>query len=291
MNRKGLLFAALLMLMVLANAGLGPLLSPLLYTMTPLQRQYLGAYIASSFKVDDPEATTKIQWVLKLKPRKTEGKPEPKARHKGRTETATETGPELGFARERDVVAKPVASTLWAGRALPFTLSAEAEREGWTGLDWSVAQQAESGKLRDVLCADYFNGERWWSFFMPPVMALLSLFVLVMLTRAWLKGRRERHLWGPPRSRYEPLWRWMFEPPQPTWETREQQRRIEPSRPTPRQLEASALPQPATRNAEAPAPAMPQREAVVVERNPRPAQAAARPQKAAYTWDESQGIE
>ena len=295
MNRKGLLFAALLILTALANAGLGPLLSPLLYTLTPLQRHYLPAYIASSLKGNDPEATTKIQWVLKLRPKpvELETKPQPKPGKKGKSRggPAAGTGHELGFAGERDVVAKPVGSTVWAGDAVPFVLSAAAEREGWTGLDWSVPQQVESGPLRDRLCADYFAGERWWSFFMPPLFASWALLTLVLLTRAWLQSRRERHLWGPPRSRYDFLWRWTLQPPRPTWETYEHPRRIEPAKAAPRQLEAPRPPKPAPPRAEASAPQVPQRETVVVEGSPRPAQAAAATPKAAYTWDESQGIE
>ncbi len=285
MNWKGLLFAAFLLLVMLANAGLGPLLSPLLYTLTPLQRHYLPAYIASSLKGSDPEATTEIRWVLKLKPKPAEAEPKPRPKPgkkgKGRGGPAAGTGHELGFADERDVAAKPVASTVWAGDAVPFRLSVEAEREGWTGLDWSVPQHAESGKLRDMLCRDYFGGERWWSFFMPPLFACWALLTLVLLTRAWLQGRRERHLWGLPRSRYDFLWRWALQPPRPAWETYEQPRRIGPARSAPRQIEAPR----------APAPAVPQRETVTVEGSPRPAEAAAATPKAAYTWDASQGIE
>ena len=295
MNRKGFLFAAVLLLMVLANAGLGPLLSPLLYTLTPLQRQYLPAYIASSLKGNDPQATTKIQWVLKLKPKPAEAEPKPQGKPgkkgKSRTGPTAGTGHELGFVDERDVVAKPVGATVWAGNALPFVVSAQAEREGWTGLDWSVPEHTASGKLRDRLCTDYFGGERWWGFFLPPLFAAWGLLTLVLVARVWLQSRRERHLWGPPRRRYELLWRWTLQPPTPTWETYEQPRRIEPARAAPRQLEAPRPPAPAPPSAEARAPKVPQRETVVVEPNPRPAQAAAATPKTAYTWDESQGIE
>ena len=283
MNRKGLLFAALLVLMVLANAGLAPLLSPLLYTLTPLQRHYLPAYTASSFKGSNPQARTEIRWMLKLRPKPAPPEPKPAKKGKGRAAPPAGTEHELDFAWERDVAAKPVGATVWAGDAVPFRLSAEAEREGWTGLDWSVPEQVESGKLRDMLCADYFGGERWWSFFAQPVFAAAALALLVLFIRAWLQGRRERPLWGPPRSRYELLWQWALQPPRPTWETYEQPRRIEPARAEPRQLDAPRPP--------APAPEVPQRETVAVEPSARPARATADAPKAAYIWDESQGIE
>ncbi len=296
MSRKGILFVAVLVLMGLANAGLGPLLSPLLYTLTPLQRHYLPAYIASSLKGSDPEARTEVEWVLKLRPKpaqpepKPEGKPGRKSKKRSKP-TAVETEHELRIAEERDVVAKPVGATVWAGRSVPFVLSAEAEREGWTGLDWSVPQQVESGKLRSMLRQGCFDGERWWTFFVQPALAAAALLMLGLLARVWFQGRGERHLWGPPRSRYDPLWRWMLQPPTPAWESPGQARRIEPSRPAPRQLEAPPLPKPVRRRAEAPAPAVPQRETVVLEENPRPVPAAANRPKKAYTWDESQGIE
>ena len=155
MNRKGFLFAAVLLLMVLANAGLGPLLSPLLYTLTPLQRQYLPAYIASSLKGNDPQATTKIQWVLKLKPKPAEAETKPQGKpgkkSKGRPVPAAETKHELGFADEQDVVAKPVGATVWAGNALPFVLSAEAERGGRAGrLDGARLECARAYRVRQI---------------------------------------------------------------------------------------------------------------------------------------------
>ena len=54
--------------MFLLAAGFGVFLRPLLYTLTPLQRYYLGAYLACSWHETDPATTSEIQWIWKFKP-------------------------------------------------------------------------------------------------------------------------------------------------------------------------------------------------------------------------------
>ena len=192
------------------------------------------------------------------------------------------------------MVAKLVMETVWAGATLPFLLSADAQREGWTGLSMNRPQQAKSGTLREFLRQSYFNDEGWWEFFIQPLLAVAALTMLGMAARVWLEGRRERHLWSPPQGRYkrryELLWRWMLEPPTAR-ESWEQARWIEPARSVPRQIEAQMPATPATRKKEVPVPAAPQQETIAVEGSPRPAQAVTGRKKAAYTWDESQGID
>ena len=59
---KKLLFVVGVSMFLLA-AGFGVFLQPLLYTFTPLQRYYLGAYLASSWHETDPSATSEVQWI------------------------------------------------------------------------------------------------------------------------------------------------------------------------------------------------------------------------------------
>lgn len=138
-----------LLLVFFFGLGLGPLLGPLLYTLTPLQRQYLPAYIASSWHRNDPAAGTEVRWVLKLRP------PEPK----GKKERSPRSGPapDLG-----------IAARLWSGDALPFRLSEEAAREGWTGLAWGYPRQVKSSDLAALLRDEYFDGRAWERFFSSP---------------------------------------------------------------------------------------------------------------------------
>ncbi len=266
----GGVYVAMIALMFGFGAGLGPLLSPLLYTLTPLQRYYLGTYMASAWDANEPGATTEVRWVEKVRPAQPpEGKLEPKAKSGRKRGAKTGAGrapdpaPTLGFylAQERDLIPKPVTATVWSGDALPFLLSGEAAKEGWTGLEHGSRQQVESAKLYTELRDDCFDGRRWESFFLQPLLAAATLVLLGLVARAWLLGRRERHLWGRPLTRRELLWTWMFEPP-------EKQRTLA-GRPTPRQIEAAV------------APIAP----------PRPNDAAPAEAKAPFVWDESMGIE
>jgi len=67
---------------------------------------------------------------------------------------------------------------VWAGNALPFSLSEDAAREGWTGLEWSYPQQVESAKLASMLRDEYFDGKAWESFFAKPALSPPVCFAL-----------------------------------------------------------------------------------------------------------------
>ena len=70
--RKPLLIAGVLLSVVLLNVlNLTPFLSPLLYTMTPLQRYYAADYLASSWHRNNPAATTETRTIWKARPDKT----------------------------------------------------------------------------------------------------------------------------------------------------------------------------------------------------------------------------
>lgn len=161
------------------NAGFGVYLRPLLYTLTPLQRYYLGAYLASSWKTKDPAAQTDVEWIWKVKP-------------KGKRE----------FAQEQDLVALPATELLWQGDPLPFSLSGQAAAEGWLGVSKSMPSHVNSAQLQSILEEAFFDGEPAWRFFVQPALALSTGLLLLLLIRYWLEARRERNYWAQP----VPLW-------------------------------------------------------------------------------------
>ena len=287
MSWKGKLALGCLLAVLFFGLGLGPLLSPLLYTLTPLERQYLPAYIASSLHKNDPAAQTEIRWVLKLKPG------EPEARSKRSRSHRSEPKPELGFARERDVMAVPVTDRLWSGDALPFHLSAEASQEGWTGLDWSVPQEISSGQLAAMLRDDYFEGRSWMWFFVQPLLAIMSLLMLILAGRIGLEVWREQRLWGRPQRRRELLWRWLFEPPKPeavqtSVKVLEGEKPNSLPLPTAPSASPVRLPKAAVIAAPSPKSLVTAQSAPVVPRVPPKIVETAKP---AFVWDESAGID
>jgi len=286
MSRKGKIAVGCLIAVLFFGLGFSPLLSPLLYTLTPLQRYYLPTYIASSWHQNEPEAHTEIRWIVKLTPLKSDSKGK---RERG---SKAESKLELAFATERDVFAKSATAMVWAGDVLPFSLSADAAREGWTGLEWSYPQQVESAKLASMLRDDYFDGKAWESFLAKPALSLISLFLLFLIARAGVQGWRERRLWGRPLHRRELLWQsWMFEPP--ARQIASPERWLELERPAPltlaAPLESSPTPWPAAASqmaipsASEPSPRQPKfvQSVPVVPEKAKPA----------YTWNESAGID
>ena len=278
MSRSGKFCVAGIVLVFWFGIGLGPLLSPLLYTLTPLQRYYLWDYIVSSWHSDNPEATIKMRWVSKVRPAPPEPETAPKARHKVRPQPAFRL--EHYFATERDVFRKPLLDTVWNGNELPFLLSADAEREGWTGLEQDSTGEFESIKVAAFLRERYFDGEAWWLFFVQPACALGILVLLGLIAKTWIEGWRERHLWGRPLTRRELLYYWMFEP-------RMVQRAL-PLRAAPRQIEAAVAPAPKP-------PPRPKADTPPARAVPQPAPApaanAAAETKAVFVWDPSKEID
>ncbi len=290
MSWTGRFAIAGLLLVFFFALGLEPFLGPLLYTLTPLQREYLPAYVASSWHENDAAAATEIRWVLKVEPRKAEPK--------GKKDRNARPEPKLNLALavERDLVAKPVTDRVWSGDALPFTLSEEALREGWTGLTWGYPRQVKSSQLAALLRDDYFGGRSWESFFVQPAVALVSLFFLVLIGRAGMQAWQDRRLWGMPLTRQDYLWRWMFEPPAPKVIQAPERLLRESDKPAPLTLPA---PQPAApaRLKDIATPETPVAKATqtnqpaAVQSAPRvPAVVTEKPQPA-FLWDETSGID
>ena len=273
--------------------GLDPLLEPLLYTLTPLQRQYLPAYIASSWHRNDPAEQTEIHWVLKIQPRP----PEPKGKHERGAKEKSDALPrvEETFAGERDVVLRPLPERIWAGGALPFLLSDEAMREGWTGLEWSYRQQVKSAELYTVLHDSFFDGRPWIGFFLQPAIALLSLCLLILIGQVGVQAWQDRRMWGRPIYRHELLWRWMFEPPAKVIQAPRQWLKA-PERDAPLTLAAPVSASPnglqvtVVKSETAQKPTSP-KQTPAAPSIPQPPPAVPEKREQAYLWDETAGID
>ena len=185
---KKLLFVLMAGLFLLA-AGFGVFLRPLLYSLTPLQRYYVGAYLASSWHATDPSATSEIQWIWKFKPSAGSRKSKPNLQY--------------NLATEADLLPIPARELLWKGDILPFWMNRKAELDGWTGIERGLPTEVNSAKLAALLREEFFYGEPVWHYFVQPAVMLCAALLLWLLILSWQSASRERYLWGKP----VPLWR------------------------------------------------------------------------------------
>ncbi len=173
----------------LLSAGFGVFLRPLLYTLTPLQRYYLDAYLASSWHETDPSATSEIQWIWKFKPAAGSKKSKPNLQY--------------ALATEADLLPIPARELVWKGDILPFWMNRKAEVDGWTGIDRGLPTKVNSAKLAGLLREEFFYGEPAWRYFVQPALLLVAVVLLWLLILSWRSARRERYRWSTP----VPLWR------------------------------------------------------------------------------------
>jgi hypothetical protein len=271
---KKLLVATLGFFFLLA-AGFGVFLRPLLYTLTPLQRHYMGAYLASSWHESDPSATTRIQWIWKFKP----------ATESDQKKLGKKSVQKFQYelAHEDDVLPIPARELLWKGDVLPFWMTRKAELEGWSGIEQGLSTEMNSAKLAVLLRDGFFEGEPAWRFFVQPMILLGLGCVLLWMLQRWRDVGRERNRWNPP----VPLWR---KAGQKLIESGAGLRRRLASREKPlvlppaapvRVIEATPDPKPAPK----PKPVEPS--AAVVS----PVPEAPRPKKHGTFWDETKGLE
>jgi hypothetical protein len=285
MKKIPILFIALVICIAVLNAAnLMPLLGPLLYTMTPLQRYYATAYLASSWHRNDPAATTETRLLWKMK--------------KGKSELAT----------EQDVVAKPVGELLGTYSPEPFLLSDKASAEGWTTVLRGRRQAINSAKLETFLELEIYDGNQLRQFFVQPVLGLATLIFVVLLIRAWRRERWARGWWNQNQPQLS-FWAWSLETSErmtkrllPRLKAPEilsalPTRQLELQAPAPeRTLTASVAPaetkptpKPAAVSPAGSAPTT-RKPAVVQGHVPVVPAASAKP-KPAFVWDESQGID
>ena len=286
MKKPLVLFVFLLGGIVLFNAGFAVYLRPLLYTLTPLQRYYLPAYLTSSWEASDPAAQTEVQWIWKEKARETRAGD----RAGSRTKKSDKETTSMEFAREEDLVPRPASELLWGGDPLPFTLSPQATAEGWLAVRKGTRIHASSAQLEPVLREEFFDGKPAWRFFVQPALMLAAAFLLWLLYRAQQAIYLERNWW-----KAVPLWVRLgqkvlaagsgavksLQAPQP-------QLALPTPSPGPVILEQTA-PQPKPKLVPKPAPVPPPVAPVQTATPAAPAVAPAKP-KATF-WDESKGLD
>lgn len=267
MKRPLVLLAFLLCGIVLFNAGFAVYLRPLLYTLTPLQRYYLDAYVASSLKAKDPAARTEIEWIWKVKPKS-----------------------KMEFAREEDLVPRPASELLWGGDPLPFRMSPQAAADGWLGISKSMPSRVNAAQLEAVLQDGFFDGEPVWRFFVQPAVMLAAAFGLWLLYRAREAVYLEQNWWKP-----VPLWvrlgRKVLTSGSGAVKSLQApvaQLALPTPTPGPVILERTA-PQMKAKPAPESTPATPSASPVQTAKPPAPAVAPAKP-KATF-WDESKGLD
>jgi hypothetical protein len=300
--RKPLLFVgALLCVLVLNVLNLTPLLSRLLYTMTPLQRYYAADYLASSWHRDDPAATTETRPIWKVGKDVTTGKSKA---GKGKAEKE-----KLELATEQDLVALPPRELIGTFSPEPFRLSDEAFAQGWIALRRDNPHEVKSAVLADVLQEQIFNGYSLWRFFRQPALGLVMLFVLWLVVRAWRVERWKRNMWNTVGKKNLSFLAWSLEasdriavrllprPKVPEILSATLPRKLELQAPASQRVlpasvtsaEAKPTPKPVAAPASVSAPSN-EKPTVVEAPVPVPPTVSAKP-KAAFVWDESQGID
>ncbi len=280
MKVPAIVIALVICLGVLNAVNLTPLLGPLLYTMTPLQRYYATDYLASSWHKNDPAATTETRLLWKMK--------------KGKSE----------FAMEQDVVAKPVGQVIGTYSPEPFLLSDKATAEGWATVMRGRRQKINSAKLNTFLEQEIYDGNELGRFILQPVLGLATLVFVLLIFRAWRQERWERGWWQQSRPKLS-FWAWSLEtsarmtkrllprPRAPEIMGVPPSRQLESKAPAANRIltasvasvETDPTPKPVAVPASVSAPSTKKSAAVSVTPT-----ASAKP-KPAFVWDESQGID
>jgi len=154
-------------LLLLLGITLGPFLlvlpasAWLAWTLTPLQKFYLGSYTASTIGTGQPRNVTSIRWVQKTAP--------------GRKSI-----PML----PQDAVAGP-------NRKLPVGLSAQAVADGWRGVALSSPEKVRSSELASLLRDSMYDGES-----IPRLLGMPFLYGLVGLIFVCLALQKAKDAWG-----------------------------------------------------------------------------------------------
>ncbi len=154
-------------LLLLFGITLGPLLlvlpasAWLAWTLTPLEKFYLGNYAASSLGATQPRNVTSIRWVLKTAP--------------GR----------------KPVPMLPQDAVAGSNRKLPVNLSAQAVSEGWRGVELGPRERDLSSELAPWLRDSVYDGRS-----APWVLGMPFLYGLVGLIFVCLALQKAKDAWG-----------------------------------------------------------------------------------------------
>jgi hypothetical protein len=125
-----------------------------LWLMTPpLQKHYLITYLDSTECGNQPDATTKVEWLLKTAP-----------------------GRKPGVALNADVV----SATIGNGNLLPVKLSAHAVTDGWREGVKREPQQVESARLERYLETAIYDGNDIWRMVLHPLLACAAAVIFCL---------------------------------------------------------------------------------------------------------------
>jgi len=154
-------------LLLLLGITLGPFLLVLpasvwlYWTLTPLEKFYLGTYVASSLGANQPRNVTSIRWVLKTAPRR-------------------KSIPML----PQDAVAGP-------NRKLPVSLSDQAFADGWRGVALSSPEKVPSSELAALLQNSMYDGDS-----VPRILGIPLLYGLAGLIFVCIALQKAKDAWG-----------------------------------------------------------------------------------------------
>ena len=141
------------------------------FTLSPLQRFYFPAYVASSLHLTDGQEPDRIAWLVKTGPKK-----------------------KIDIAEAEDLVAT-------AHGAAGFVLSPKALREGWTGAKRLMPLGYPGGSQVPFLQEHFFGGDSFSRLLSRP--ASILAFPLVF----WFSFVRWRYKRDG--GEYEPSWAWV----------------------------------------------------------------------------------
>lgn len=148
----------------LLSAALGVLLwGWFAYTLSPIERYYFPAYVRSSLHIVNGDEPDSVAWLVKTRAKQ-----------------------DFEIAEPEDVVPS-------AQGAMPFALSPEAVKQGWTGATILRPLDYQGGSQRAILQDNFFGGRSLgWLLFQPAEILVVPLALWASFVRWRYKRQRER---------------------------------------------------------------------------------------------------
>ena len=128
------------------------------WEVPPLQRYYLVAYWHSSDHADQPDAKTKIRWLM-------------------------ETAP----GRRRQWLFAPDV-TDGSESELPLELSSLALEQGWTGIERTAVESVDSTEVEKLLREDFYDGESFRRLVNEPLLYCVAAWLIVAYLTFVMRG-------------------------------------------------------------------------------------------------------
>ena len=154
-------------LLLLVGITLGPFLLVvpasvwLYWTLTPLEKFYLGTYVASSLGATQPHDVTSIRWVLKTAPRR------------------------------KSIPMLPQDAVAGTSPELPVSLSDRAFADGWRGVTLSSPEKVPSSELTALLQDSMYDGDS-----VPRILGIPLLYGLAGLIFVCIALQKAKDAWG-----------------------------------------------------------------------------------------------